>query len=74
MTTWTREPPSQPGFYWARIAGAPEVVHVDSFGVADDFGLLVWCIGEDDWNRLSECTHWWWWPVPVVPPHVEREW
>jgi len=72
--TWTREPPTQPGYYWARIAGAPEVVHVDRYSIADDSGLLVWCIAEDGWHRLTECTGWRWWPEPLVAPFVEGDW
>lgn len=71
---WTKEPPTQPGYYWVRAAGAPEVVHVSSFAVADDFGLVVWTVGGDDWLRMRECEGWRWWPIALVVPHYESEW
>jgi hypothetical protein len=72
--TWTREAPTQPGFYWVRAAGLPEVVHVDSYAIGDNEGLLVWCLGEDGWLKVKECTGWRWWPEPIVPPYVEGDW
>jgi hypothetical protein len=49
-------------------------VHVDTFVLADDHGLLVWCVGEDGWQRLTECTGWYWWPEPLVAPFLEGDW
>jgi hypothetical protein len=73
MLEWSKNPPSQPGFYWVLAAGAPEVVHVDAYAVADDSGLLVWCVGESAWFRLSECDGWRWWPARLDAPHFEGD-
>ena len=70
---WTHNLPTEPGLYWIRrYRGSPEVAHVEAYAMLpDDFGLVVWQIGGDDWTRLRECAGWLWWPVALVPPVFE---
>lgn len=64
MSEWTKEPPTEPGWYWFRhMKGSMhEVVMVSQF----HSGLRVFGPAHD-WISI-DMLHGEWWPVPIEPP------
>ena len=61
MTTWTKEPPKEPGWYWRRCVidsqgyrGEPKPYSTDGLGA----------------GQLNEYYEWW--PIPITPPSEEK--
>lgn len=61
---WTYDRPTESGWYWAIVGGAPEVAYV----YRDAGHFLVCLTDEDAPERLTHCYGWQWWPVPIAPP------
>ena len=64
--TWTREAPTEPGWYWwrdeDRTPFATEVI--------SDWqdGEIKVEISNNRWDYISALDHGEWWPVPIQPP------
>lgn len=66
---WTRTPPSEPGWYFARWGGAPAgVVRVAPKSVEGKPTLHMWMMGEEFCEPMSECVLVEWWPEPIKLP------
>ena len=66
---WTKDPPTEPGWYFARWGGAPAgVVRVARGYDESDPTLHMWTMGEELCEPLSEVDGVEWWPVPIQPP------
>ena len=71
MTSWTKEPPKEPGWYWMRYdnnRGGPWIIQRDIYD-RDTW----WLHGSDcesySWEIVKE--HGEWWPIPITPPSEE---
>lgn len=76
MTTWSKEPPKEPGFYWRRKWFDPETVEHQ---VVEVIRMPAWPGTNEGWLRipgsyavLAPKTKYQWWPIPITPPSEER--
>lgn len=69
--TWTKEPPTKPGFYWHvmdETDGEPELLSVEDTG---EFGVEVWMFGCD--YSSSMCPGGLWHPAePPALPEITK--
>lgn len=66
MTTWTKTPPSEPGWYWWRSDHGCHlcILHWEPrCDYASSFDLRNLNITSRDWKRMGE-----WFPVRIEPP------
>jgi hypothetical protein len=70
MKTWTKTPPTEMGWYWARYEKEddPEIVEVTSYR---DGSLLIWRTQIDDWLEPSDFYRWY--PEPIQCPELKDE-
>lgn len=79
MTTWTKEPPKDRGWYWLRYdksRGGPWIFQHILIQNADRTALDEWYLCGDDCGRdarelAGEGMEWW--PIPLLPPPTEQE-
>lgn len=74
---WTREKPTQEGWYWAcRNKGKPRLIEVRKakWGWCEG-KLAVWIWREDGYPVTSLPKHVWWWlgPIPQPTPPTNEE-
>ena len=76
MTTWTTEPPAEPGFYWAidpsgrnYLGKEPAPVHLNVAGETRvvsilEYGDCIELVGE----KSAVESGWLWWPERIEAP------
>lgn len=62
MTTWTKEPPKEPGWYWSRV------VLLYNEGPWTGEPRPTFCYS---YSRAANEREWW--PIPILPPPTEQE-
>ena len=65
MTTWTKEPPKEPGWYWCRVRAGCTAPSWNSSGF-----VYGWT-----WNckvQTAVKRGYMWWPIPIQPPPTEQ--
>lgn len=77
MTTWTKEPPKEPGWYWrrartkgrtatARYSMRPTLVALVLSGIGQTALCYEGELGSR--RRLYDDKKGEWWPIPISPP------
>ena len=69
MTEWTKEPPTEPGWYWCKTSGHA----MESFASpakVDADGSILW----DGYYRARDAIMGLrWWPEPIPPPMTNEK-
>ena len=70
MTEWTKEPPTEPGWYWWRDSIAQEIIHLRWDSNSDDLGY--WEPGTMLFHPADRRGGKWW-LEPIQPPMTDEK-
>ena len=70
MTKWTKEPPTESGWYYGRETTIDEVVYLNPDRVT---GQMFAGYGYKGFSRLASEIGGEWWPEPIQPPMTDEK-